>query len=297
MKRIEYLLIVNPVAGRGRTRKLLTSLRALLESKKIPNEVWFTSRRGEATELTRKAIAQGFTYIVSVGGDGTAHEIANALIGSSAVLGIIPAGGGNDFPKAVGVPLEIPRAVETLISGRRRRVDVGLLKGEYFINGLGIGLDGAVSHRYQQMKYLRGVPGYFWGAVYEAFAFKGFRVEIVTPDWKHNSIVLLTGASNGQSQGGNFKLAPEAKVDDGLLDIHVIQDMSPLKRFINIPKVLQGKHLSLKEVQIKRVPWVEITLDRHLPAHMDGEPFRLEPGTHRIEAVPGGLEVMCQAEG
>ena len=131
MKRVEYLLIVNPVAGRGRTRKLLPSLRSSLESKEIPNEIWFTSRPGEATELTRKAIAQGFTYIVSVGGDGTAHEVANALIGSSAVLGIIPAGGGNDFPKAVGIPLEIPRAVETLVSGRRRRVDVGLLKGEY----------------------------------------------------------------------------------------------------------------------------------------------------------------------
>ncbi|HSE83574.1 MAG TPA: diacylglycerol kinase family protein [Thermodesulfobacteriota bacterium] len=296
MKRIEYLLIVNPVAGRGRTCKLLTSLQALLEWKKIPNEIWFTSRPGEATELTRKAIAKGFTQIVSVGGDGTAHEVANALIGSPAALGLIPAGGGNDFPKAVGVPLEISRAVETLVSGRRRRVDVGLLKGEYFINGLGIGLDGAVSHRYQHMRYLRGLPGYFWGAVYEAFAFKGFRVELVAPDWRQNGTVLLTGASNGQSQGGNFKLAPEAKVDDGLLDIHVIQDMPTLKRFVNIPKVLQGKHLSLAEVQIKRLPWVEITLDRRLPAHMDGEPFWLEPGTHRIEAVPRGLEVISQAE-
>lgn len=296
MKRAEHLFIINPAAGRGRTQKILSSLKTLLQTENIPYEFRFTLKPGEATELAKQAIAQGYKRIVAVGGDGTTHEVANGMVGSSAVLGIIPAGGGNDFPKAVGVPLGLREAVRTLASGRRRRVDAGLLNNRYFINGLGIGLDGAVSHRYQQMKRLRGVLGYMYGAVYEAFAFQGFEVELTAPGWTYSGSVLLTGASNGRSQGGNFKLAPHAKVDDGLLDIHVIRDMPPLKRLIHIPKVLQGKHLELKEVQIRRAPWVEIVSDTPLLAHMDGEPFKLERGAHRIEVVPGAMEVIYQPD-
>jgi len=292
LNREKYLLIINPTSGRGRTGRLIPYLQSLLEAKKVLHEFRLTSRPGEATELAREATASGFPYIVAVGGDGTAHEVVNGLIGYHSVFGMIPTGGGNDFPKAAGIPLEIPQAVETLIQGRRRHVDVGLLGNSYFINGLGIGLDGAVSHRYRKMKRLRGELGYLWGAIQEALSFEGFQVEIKTPDWSYKGMVLLMGASNGPCQGGDFKIAPDARVDDGLLDIHVIRDMSPVRRLIQIPKVRQGTHLSLKEVEIRRAPWMEISIDRSLPAHLDGEPFYLEPGRHRIEIVPRALEVI-----
>lgn len=296
MKKNSFLLIVNPAAGRRRTQKLLPHLEALLQANKILYEFRLTSRPGGATEMARKAVAQGFSYVVAVGGDGTAHEVVNGIIGTSTIFGMIPTGGGNDFPKAAGIPLEISQAIKILATGRRRRVDVGLLGDRYFINGLGIGLDGAVSHRYRNMKYLRGKLGYFWGAVLEALTFKGFQVEVTVPDWSYKGQVLLMGASNGQSQGGDFKLAPEAKIDDGFLDIHVIRDMPPIRRLIQIPRVRQGKHLSLSEVEIRRAPWLEISIDRTLPAHMDGEPFHLPPGKHRIVVVSKALEVISSVE-
>ena len=296
MSRDKYLLIVNPAAGRGRTRKLLPQLEKLLATNKILYEFRLTIRPGEATQIAREALAQGFKYIVSVGGDGTAQEVVNGLIGSSAVFGMIPTGGGNDFPKAAGIPLEISRAIITLAKGQRRRVDVGLLGDRYFINGLGIGLDGAVSHRYRNMKLLSGKLGYFCGAVQEALTFKGFQVEITIPDWSYKGRVLLMGASNGPCQGGDFKLAPEARVDDGLLDIHVIRDMTSVRRLIQIPKVRQGNHLSLSEVEIRRAPWMEIKTDQSLPAHLDGEPFHLQPGKHKVEVVPKALEVISDVE-
>jgi YegS/Rv2252/BmrU family lipid kinase len=288
----KYLLIINPVSGRGRTGRLIPHIRSLLKEKGVLYELRITSRPGEATELARMAASGGFTCIVAVGGDGTAHEVINGLVGHDSAFGMIPTGGGNDFPKAAGIPLEIPKAVQTLIQGRRRRVDLGLIGDSYFINGLGIGLDGAVSHRYRDMKRLRGELGYLWGAVQEALRFKGFQVEIRIPDWSYRGTVLLTGASNGPCQGGDFKIAPDAKVDDGLLDIHIIRDMSPLSRLIRIPKVRKGNHLGLKEVEIRRAPWMEVSLDSRLPAHLDGEPFHLEPGKHRIEIVPRALEVI-----
>ena len=291
----EYLFIVNPVAGRGRTQAILPSLRELLARQKILCELRLTSEPGEATKLAQEGVQMGFTRIVSVGGDGTVHEVANGLIGSAVALGVIPTGSGNDFCKAINIPVELPKAVETLVRGQVRRVDVGRLGRRCFVNGLGVGLDGAVSHRYRLMRHLRGELGYLWGAIHEALTFQARPIELKTADWSYHGPALLAGASNGQYQGGNFKLAPQAVVDDGLLDVYVIHDMIPLKRLIQIPKVRQGRHLSLEELEIRRAPWVEISSESSLPAHMDGEPFQLAQGKHRIEVLPQQLQVISTA--
>ncbi|OGF53309.1 MAG: hypothetical protein A2Z21_10610 [Candidatus Fraserbacteria bacterium RBG_16_55_9] len=293
LERAQYQFIVNPKAGRGKTQAILPALRHLLDTENLPCEFLFTSGPGDATALAREAIRKGCGYVVAVGGDGTVHEIANALVDTTAALGVIPTGSGNDFCKAVQIPLQLANAVETVVRGQLRRVDVGRLGKEYFVNGLGIGLDGAVSHRYGRMKRLRGEWGYLWGAIHEALTFKAQYIHLKTADWSHSGRALLAGVSNGQYHGGNFKLAPHAVVDDGLFDIYVIGDMFPLKRLLEIPKVRKGTHLGMPEVETRRAPWVEITSESSLLAHMDGEPFQLEPGNHRIELVPRSLQVIC----
>ncbi len=287
-----YLFIVNPIAGRGRTEKRLPSILALLERRNLVTEWCRTAQPREATELAEEGVRKGFTHIVAVGGDGTVHEVANALINLPVTLGVIPTGSGNDFAKAAGIPLELPMAIEVLLYGENHRVDVGRLGDRYFVNGLGVGLDGAVSHRFQRMSHLGGELGYLWGAIHEALTFRARSIELRTSDWEYHGRALLAGASNGQYHGGNFKLVPEAQVDDGLLDVYVIQDMLPLKRLLEIPKVRKGTHVSLPEVQIRRASWVEIVCDNPLLAHMDGEPFQLEPGVHRVEVLPCGLKIV-----
>jgi diacylglycerol kinase (ATP) len=287
-----YLFIVNPAAGRGRTKRLLPYIEFLIKELDIPYDIRLTSAPGEATDIAKRGIAEGFEFIVAVGGDGTTHEVVNGIIDSPATLGVISTGGGNDFPKAANIPLDVPRAVETLKKGRIRKLDVGLFAEQYFVNGLGIGLDGEVSHRYKRMKYLRGELGYLWGAINAALGFRGFETEIITQEWSYIGRVLLAGASNGPFQGGNFKLAPQARVDDGLLDIHIVQEMPRIKRLINMPKVRHGKHLHLKGVHIRQSTWIEIRTEESLPAHMDGEPFYLQPGKHKIEVLPGKLRVI-----
>jgi len=260
---------------------------------KIPFDHYFTSKSGEATDLAREGITRGFTHIISVGGDGTAHEVVNGIAGSRVIFGMIPAGSGNDFPKAAGIPLEIPRAIEILASRSTRRVDLGLFGNQYFINGLGIGLDGAVSHRFRNMKRFRGELGYLIGAIQEALTFKSFKVEIITTAWQYRGTALLIGATNGPYHGGGFKLAPNAVVDDGLLDIYIFQDLPKLQRLIHLPKVRSGSHIELKEVEIKNAESVEINLESKIPAHMDGEPLHLEPGVHSVRVVPKALELIC----
>ncbi len=292
MKDLKYLFIINPAAGQGRTAGLFNSIKPLLARRGIPFEYKFTSGPGQAIGFARDARDRGFTHIVAVGGDGTSHEVVNGIIGSSMIFGTIPSGSGNDFPKSAGIPLDTAQAVETVFSGRVRSVDVGKLGDSFFINGLGIGLDGAVSHRFKKLKRMRGQLGYLLGAVQEALTFEGFGVDITINDWSYKGTLLLTGASNGVYQGGKFKLAPDARVDDGLLDFHIIKDMSSLQRLVKIPKVLKGTHSGLTEVELIRGSVMDISIESTLPAHMDGEPFYLDPGTHRIEAVPGALRIM-----
>ncbi|MEQ9619485.1 MAG: diacylglycerol kinase family lipid kinase [Deltaproteobacteria bacterium] len=297
MKDLRYLFIINPAAGQGRTAGFFHSVKTLIDKHNVPYEHKFTSGPGEATALARNARNEGFTHIVSVGGDGTSHEIVNGIIGSSLVFGALPSGSGNDFPKSAGISLDAERAVDTLFSGFERQVDLGRLGETYFINGLGIGLDGSVSHRFKKLKRMRGQLGYLMGAVREALSFKGFGVELAIDGWSYSGVLLLTGASNGVYQGGKFKLAPDASVDDAFLDFHIIKDMPSLDRLLKIPKVLQGTHSGLAEVELRRGSMMEITLTRAVPAHMDGEPFYLEPGKHRVEVVPGALRIMSGAEG
>jgi len=292
LKELNYIFIVNPTAGHGRTNNAFGMIKEVIENKNVHCEFKFTSEAGQATEFAKDAVEEGFTHVISVGGDGTSHEVVNGLIGSSAVFGVVPCGSGNDFPKAASIPLDTMLAIETVFSGRERAVDIGKLGDKYFINGLGIGLDGAVSHRFKKLKLLRGPLGYLLGSVQEALTFRGFAVQLKIDDWNYKGTLLLTGASNGLYQGGKFKLAPEAKVDDGLLDFHIIKDMSIINRLIKIPKVLEGSHSDLKEVEIKRATNMEISLESKIPAHMDGEPFYLEEGSHKIEIVPSGLRIL-----
>ncbi len=292
LKEPKYLFIINPAAGQGRTAGLFSTLKSRLEKQGANFDFRITRVPGDAIGFAREGAEWGFTHIISVGGDGTSHEVVKGLMGTSAIFGTIPSGSGNDFPKAAGVPLDPMQALDTLFSGGIRSVDVGKLGDKYFINGLGIGLDGAVSHRFKKLKFFRGQLGYVLGAVQEAMTFEGFVTGVKIGDWEYSGRLLLAGASNGMFQGGKFKLAPEADVGDGLLDFHIIKDMKSLQRLVKIPKVLSGTHAGLEEVELRRGPEMEITVERALPAHMDGEPFYLRPGTHKISILPGALKVM-----
>lgn len=292
LKDLNYKFIINPTAGQGRTNNAYDLIRDIIADKNVNCEFKFTSQSGDARQFAEEAATQGFSHIISVGGDGTSHEVVNGLVGSSAVFGVVPCGSGNDFPKAASIPLDIKKAIEIVFFGTERQIDIGKIGDKYFINGLGIGLDGSVAHRFKKLKLLRGQLGYLIGSVQEALSFKGFQVKVKIDDWTYEGSLLLTGASNGLYQGGKFKLAPEARIDDGLLDFHIIKDMSILNRLIKIPKVLEGSHADLDEVDIKRATRMELTLEDRIPAHTDGEPFYLEKGTHNIELVSSGLKIM-----
>lgn len=237
--------------------------------------------------------------MISLGGDGTSSEIVSSIHGTETVLGIVPGGSGNDFSRAAGIPLDTHAAVDSIFSGRPRKADVAFVDERCFINGFGVGMDGAVAHDFGELGLRRfGSFGYIVGALIEAFRFQGFSSEI---DGEAGAAVaageklLLFGASNGPFQGGKFNLAPGASIFDGHIDIHIISDMNILGRLFKISKVLEGRHEGLREVSILRVKqlWFETFTD--LPAHMDGETFFLSSGKHSIRIEEQGINIIVPA--
>ncbi len=296
---MKYLLVANPKAGTKTLDTTLERVRRAFEERKIIHEVRLTQFPGHAAEIAAEGLSEGFTHMISLGGDGTSSEIVSSIHGTEAVLGIIPGGSGNDFSKAAGIPLDTQAALDNVFSGRPRKADVAFVDEKCFINGFGVGMDGAVAHDFGELGLRRfGSFGYVIGAVIEAFRFQGFVFRVEGEVDAANATgrkLLLFGASNGPFQGGKFNLAPQADIFDGYLDIHIISDMNPLGRLFKIQKVLEGRHEGLREVSIVRAKqlWFETFTD--LPAHMDGETFTLRSGKHSIRIGEQGVNIIVPA--
>ncbi len=295
--KMKYLLIANPNAGRKAISATLEQVRSAFEAKQIIHEIRFTQFPGHAAKLAAEGLREGFTHMISLGGDGTSSEIVSSIHGTEVVLGIVPGGSGNDFSKAAAIPLDTQAAVNNIFSGRTRKADIAFVDEKCFINGFGVGMDGAVAHDFGDLSLRRlGSFGYIAGAVIEAFRFRGFfsemDVEVSSPGEK----LLLFGASNGPFQGGKFNLAPGADIFDGYLDIHIISDMSSVGRLFKIQKVLEGRHEGLGEVSIVRTKQLRFKTFTDLPAHMDGETFTLCSGEHSIRIGEQGVNVIVPPE-
>ncbi len=281
---MNYLVIANPRAGTKTLESTLERVRRAFEARNIIHEVRFTRFPGHAAEISAQGIGEGFTHMISLGGDGTASQIVSSIHGTEVVFGIVPCGSGNDFSKAAGIPLDPAAAVDNIFSGRTKKADVAFVDEKCFINGFGVGMDGAVARDFGKMG-LRclGSFGYIAGAVIEAFRFRGFLSEIDGEVSVPIGKLLLFGASNGPFQGGKFNLAPRADIFDGHLDIHIISDINPLGRLLKIQKVLDGRHEGLLGVRIVRAKQLGFETFTDLPAHMDGETFLLHSGKHNIQ--------------
>jgi len=299
MGRNKYFLIVNLIAGHGRCKELFPKVKAELDRRGIDYDLHFTNEPLEATDVVQLVIDAGFTYIVAMGGDGTINEVANGIVTSEASLplAVIPAGSGNDFSRMSGIPIEPMRAIDLLLAGRERKIDLGYIVGDrYFVNGLGIGIDAQVARDVLQMERLRGVPAYLYAAIREVFRFKAFPVTLEGEGWSEEHTCISLGLANGKYCGGGFKLAPQAEIDDGLLDIAVIEDFPKLERLIRLPQARKGNHLRLAKVHYRQERTVTISSSTKLIAHIDGEQYRLPDDSFKVTVVPKALDVITPAQ-
>jgi diacylglycerol kinase (ATP) len=297
-------VVANPAAGGGRGRRSMPLLRQALDAEDLEHRVRWTGPGTSAADLAGEALEEGFTHVAAVGGDGTVSGCAQALAGTDGVLVVAPRGTGNDFARAVGAPAEAEAVAAAAARGEARAVDVGRLRrrdggpvgdgggpSPRFVNGLGIGLDGAVAARVEAAARLEGKLGYTVAAVREALTFDPFPLALETPDGRVEGPTLLAGVSNGPAHGGGFQLAPGAEVDDGVLDLYRFGPVGVLTRLRQLPRVRTGAHVDLDVHERWPVTDVAFELGRATPAHLDGEPATLEEGTYEVAVEAGALTV------
>jgi diacylglycerol kinase (ATP) len=292
----KYFLVVNLIAGQGRSKALFPKVKKELDRLGIDYDLHYTNEPLEAIDVAKMGIEAGFNYIVAVGGDGTINEVANGLVGSQVTLAVIPAGMGNDFIRMTGIPADPLKAVALLLDGREREIDLGYVADDrYFVNGLGIGIDAKVGQDVLRMERLKGARAYLCAAVSEVFRFSAFPVSLSGSDWSEEHTCLSLGLANGKFCGGGFKLAPRAEIDDGLIDIAVIEDFPKPERLVRLPQARKGNHLKLRKVHYHQDKTVTISSPEKLIAHIDGEPYQLPREAFQASVAPNALRVLFPA--
>ena len=274
-------LIVNLTAGGGKPRPHLKTIFKYLKENGFNFNVSYTSHHGEAIELAQKSADNGAELIVSVGGDGTVNEIVNGIMKSKndPSLGIIPLGWANDFIKSTNIPSDIIEACKILVKGKTKEIDVGLINGQtYFANICGVGFDAEVALLANQMKSkhpnLRILSAfvYVFATVKKLLSpFSYHDVKIKFDGQEIHSKILFIAISNGKFYGGRFKITPEAILDDGLLEICLVEEMGRFKYLSIIPKAFKGTHSSVKGINFYRAKEVVIQSSEPVLAQVSGE--------------------------
>jgi len=266
------MLIINPNAGKGLGYRMAYRVESLFKKRGWDFSSTFTYGVKHAINLAKDAVKRGYKTIVAVGGDGTINEVINGIYRSKGVkLGIVSIGTGNDYIKAVNIPKEIEPAIDVIIKGKTRKVDIGQVEDTYFVNGLGIGFDAQVAEDLFKIRRLRGFSSYLYAVIKNFFFFKNPVIELSFNKELIKTKTLLVSVMIGNCLGGGFYLTPNAKIDDGLFDVLDVGDFRLIHRFLYLPRVMKGTHLNIKGVNLYRTDEVTISSDAELKVHVDGE--------------------------
>ena len=292
-----FAVIVNPKAAGGKAIKKLPEISATASSVTPEYLLHVTSSIEDARLRAREFANLGIERIVAIGGDGTFNEVANGILESVArpALGIVPAGTGCDLPRTLGVPTSIAESLVFAMSGDARPMDVGLAKTStverHFLNVAGMGFDAKVANRAQQKKRLSGKTAYMVALAQQLTDFGYIDVHIEVDGKEIETRAVFVSIANAQFLAGGFHFAPMARIDDGLLDLAIIDDIS-LPGFVKaVPSVMRGKHLSNPHWSHYTATHVKVTATTPALVQLDGEIVGTSPAEFSI--VPKAIDVVA----
>jgi len=303
-------VILNPASGRGRGKKILPTIKRLLRASGLDFDLLLSERPWHAADLAERAARDGCDAVITAGGDGTANEAINGLMRArvdgynQTALGMLSIGTGNDFAAGVGVPVDLGKAIEAIKDNKRRRVDIGLMKGcdfpggRYFGNCVGIGFDAAGTIQARKITWVSGMLAYLIAVVQTIFwYYKAPTLQIEIDDETLTQPSLMVSIMNGQRIGGGFWVAPDSIPDDGLLDLCIAEEVSRARMFTFIPHFIKGTQASQPEIKMRRSKKAKVTaLAGSMPVHIDGEIIGEACHELTVEILPGQLEIIGTTE-
>ena len=306
----KIVFIVNPQAAAGSAGKSWPTIKALARDRLGPFSAHFTSGPGDAIRLTRKALSQGAEVIVCVGGDGTLNEVVNGLMAGDrpirpdAMLGFIPRSTGCDLAKTVHINRKLDRALDIIKDSHTRILDLGRIRYQdsrgqpsyrYFHNVTSFGLGGEVDERANRTtKAFGGFLSFLWATVISLLKYDTKRIHLKVDDSFDGEVTIWNVAvANGQYHGGGMRVAPGARVDDGLFHVTVVGDLTLPEVFWNLPKLYNGKIYQVAQVSSFVGKRVEASSDQRVLLDVDGEQIGALPVV--IEMVPRAVHLITAA--
>ena len=298
------LVVHNPTAGGGRAGRLAPQVIERLRGDGV-QVAQHPTRSLEDARLAACQAAPEVDAVVAVGGDGTVGACAAGLAdagpaggspggsGVRAALGVVPAGGGNDAARSLGLPADDPLAAAGLLTGLRRRpADLATVAGRAYLNVAGAGFDSEVNRvANQRLGWARGRPRYVGAVLAQLVVGRTARFELVLDGRAQQVEGWLVAVANGPSYGGGMRVAPRASLADGLLDVVVIGAIGKLEFLRTFPKVFSGAHVEHPAVAVHRAARVDLDADRTLAVFADGEPAGTLPAT--FEVRPAAVTVLA----
>lgn len=303
---MRYKIILNPTSGRGSAEAAIPQIEAFFNSHNLGFDLVRTEAPEHALELAHQAASAGFDVVIAAGGDGTANEVLNGLMrardeGRPAIMGHLAIGRGNDFAFGAGIPPGLEQGCAILLKNQRKFIDVGLVRGglfpdgRYFGNGVGIGFDAVVGFEALKMKRLQGFLSYLVAALKTIFLY--YQAPHVRLEYggKTTEIdALMVSIMNGRRMGGGFMMAPDAVINDALLDLCIAEQVSKLGVLALIPKFMAGTQANQPSIHTDRTAQIRVTaIQGSLPAHADGETLCTEGDQLTIELIPAAVEIIA----
>lgn len=290
MKNIAF--IVNPISGTKAKNRVTKLIRDLLDPQLFSPTVVVTEYAGHATQLAQQFALEGYYAVIAVGGDGTVNEVANGLVGTNTALGIVPNGSGNGFARHLDISTRMNRAIEMLNSSEVISVDYGMVNDKRFFSTCGVGFDALVAVQFNEGKS-RGLKTYVQNTLQSLFNYKPETYHIFGEDIDVTTEAFLITFANAGQWGYDAYIAPKASVQDGLMDIAIVNKF-PLsaapKLALNLFTHNIDENFYMNTVRSKAITLVR---ENAGAIHIDGDPFEM-PAELNIKIVADGLKVLVK---
>ena len=301
-----WFVIINPTSGNGSSKKNWPKIQQLLEAYNFDFQFAFTEHAKHSSVIVKNAIEKGFTNIISVGGDGTLHNIVNGIMQQSEVpttsvtVGVIPIGTGNDWIKTHKIPTNIEKAIQLIVNGNTKLQDIGKIefvdqdkKTVYFINLAGVGFDGHIVSNIEKYKHF-GTLSYFIGALFGLMSFKNFHSKVLlnSEEVSEKTLMILIGLC--KYSGGGMQLTKTPDPFDGLLDISIAKDFSRFDVLKNFTNLFNGKIFNFKKVESHKSDKVTIEIIEEQPPYIQADGELLGKGNINVYIISKSFAFYCK---
>lgn len=290
----KYLFLVNPVAGGGKALGYADNIRTIMNENGLEYKMITSTRPGETTTIVESN--PDWEICVAVGGDGTVNEVARGILNrGGGILAIIPGGTGNDLAKSLGIEENLHVSLNNLVRGRVKEIDLGKVKDMFFFNISSLGFDSEVVRHTDKIKrFVKGKTSYILGVITALVVYRSRRMAFEVDGRHIERRATLVAVGNGRYYGGGMMILPMAKVDDGLLDVCVVKDISNLRILTLLPTIFKGEHVKYdKYVEFHTAKKIVVKAEGRYLLNIDGELFEIKDEEVEFRLAEERLSVIC----